>query len=564
MIVRVLISAFLAFVLSSCSSLPRGAAHIFGGLEETRRVSHFVLWDVGSDIYGSRIPSPEIVRGDEEFLAGNADKALEHYQLAQGEDLKGGMIEALALRWAAVYGYQYKFDKGLKLLSEYFKSQGLKASDVHGPSALMLGILYAEKGDPNQGIAWLNACLERGSTSERFISEAKQSLARVISGATDRELEASIETWRNAPLVVALAKAELQSRHGDTPVNVVGSAKETQGAEFRIVALLPLSGRYKLLGESTKEGIEIVADRVRLSQQVTLTYIDTNNPMAADQELTAAINTGGMDAVLGPVLDESQLISRVRSLDVPMVHFSKNETSEMGGGVFRLGITPSSQVRSLLKAVQAKGLRSIAVVYPNNELGLEIGKTFRQYAQSAGLSIPLSEVVNGGGTALIEVGKRIESSGADGIFFAGKLDDAAQLFSSLSSEYRKTVTPVGTALWYNPARLQNLARVMEGAFFIVPYYTEDPSGPNQDFLREYQQKYHKSPNFLAAQGADAMSVVLKGLTDGRNEGVSSISAIATISEVPGLTGKLRVDQGGDIDRSYKVLNYTNGMLQEIF
>jgi ABC-type branched-subunit amino acid transport system substrate-binding protein len=280
--------------------------------------------------------------------------------------------------------------------------------------------------------------------------------------------------------------------------------------------------------------------------------------------LTAAINAGGVDAVLGPVLDEAQLISRVRSMDVPMIHFSKNETAEMGGGIFRLGITPSSQVRSLLKAIQGKGLRSIAVVYPNNELGLEIGQTFRQYAQSAGLNIPLSEVVNGGGTALIEAGKRIESSGADGIFFAGKLDDAAQLFSSLSSEYRKTVTPIGTALWYNPARLQNLATVMEGSLFIVPYYTEDTSGNNQDFLREYQQKYVKSPNFLAAQGADATSIVLKGLSEARNEGVSSISAIATLSEVPGLTGKLRVDQSGDIDRSYKVLSYSNGLLQEIF
>lgn len=562
--VRVLISALLALVLSSCSSLPRSATHIFGRLDETRRVSHFVLWDVGSDIYGARIPNEEVVRGDEEFLAGNADKALEHYQLAQGEDLRGGMIEALALRWAAVYGYQYKFDKGLKLLSEYFKSQGLRASDVHGPSALMLGILYAEKGDTDQGIAWLNACLERGSTSQRFLSEAKQALARVVSGATDRELETFIEKWNTAPLVVALAKAELQSRHGDIPINVVGKAKDGAGAELRIVALLPLSGRYKLLGESTKEGIEIIADRLRVGQPVTITYIDTNNTTVADQELTVAISNGSMDAVLGPVLDESQLISRVRSLDVPMVHFSKNESSEMGGGVFRLGITPSSQVRSLIKAVQSKGLRSIAVVYPNNELGLEIGQTFRQYAQSAGLNIPLSEVVNGGGAAIIEVGKKIESSGADGIFFAGKLDDAAQLFSSLSTEYRQTVTPIGTALWYNPARLQNLARVMEGAFFVVPYYTEDPSGSNQDFLREYLQKYHKSPNFLAAQGADAMSIVLKGLTEGRNEGVSSISAIATISELSGLTGKLRVDQSGDIDRSYKVLNFTNGMLQEIF
>ena len=564
MMVRVLISALLVIILSSCSSLPRNAGGIFSGVEETRRISHFVLWEVGADIYGADISSDEIVRGDEQFLAGNTERALEHYQLVQEEGLKGAMIEALALRWAAVYGYQYKFEKGLKLLSEYFKSQGLKASDVRGPSALMLGILYAEKGDTDQGVAWLNACLERGATSERFISEAKQALARVISSATDRELEVYIEKWNKAALVVALAKAELQSRRGDIPVDVVGQAKGGVGAELRIVALLPLSGRYKLLGESTKEGIEIIADRARVGQPLTITYIDTNNPAAADQELTAAINTVGMDAVLGPVLDESQLISRVRSLDVPMIHFSKNESSEMGGGVFRLGITPSSQVRSLLRALQSKGLHSIAVVYPNNELGLEIGQTFRQYAQSAGFSVPLSEVVNGGGAALIEAGKRIESSGADGVFYAGKLDDAAQLFSSLSSDFRQKITPIGTALWYNPARLQNLTRVMEGACFVVPYYTEDLSGGNQNFLREYVQKYHKAPNFLSAQGGDAMSIVLKGLTEGRAEGVSSISALATVPELQGLTGRLRVDQSGDIDRSYKVLTYTNGTLQEVF
>jgi ABC-type branched-subunit amino acid transport system substrate-binding protein len=546
----------------ACAPLSRNRAPLFIGNENSKRLDTFILWEPGQDIHGVALRSAEISKGDKLFQQGEADEALEYYQSAQAEVRDPAGVEALALRWAALLGYQNQHEEGLKLLSEYFKSQGIPANKVKGPSALMLGVLYAEKGDTDQALAWITASLERGALSERFASEAKQSLARVISRSTDKELTLFETRWKNKPVVVTLAKAELKSRRGSLPVaSAFGGDVVNSGEPLSLVALLPLSGKYRLLGESTREGIDIAISHAAEKTPVKVHYIDTaSGADMASTELSTLSIKERIDAVLGPIMDEKIILTTVRQLKIPTLHLSKREDADVGAGIFRLGITPSSQVKSLLEAAVQKGIKTVAVVYPSNELGYELGKTFQAQAVLSGISVKFGEVFKSDPKDLIDSAKRIEETGSDAVFFTGKLDEAAQLFAGFSESYRARVVPLGTAIWYNPERLKNLAKIMEGAIFVVPYF---PGGSTEELKRfnvTFQDRYHREANFLSAQGFDAASLLIKGIIDSKNGGITVSQALSTVPDLRGLTGTLRPESSGEVDRTYTIIEYKDGTL----
>lgn len=534
----------------------------FSDSHEFGRLNHFLLWEVGKDVNGLTLANSNIRAGDVKFARGLANEALKHYQYAQEGHLSEQEIEALAIRWAAVYGYQYKFDRGLKLLSAYFKSNGIRAEEVRGPAALMLGVLYAEKNDIDQGLAWLSACLERNPESQQLIARAKESLARIIAGSTDTELASYITKWRTKPLIVALSKAELEVRNEGSEWQSVKIASDSKA--LNVLALLPLSGSYKILGESTKAGIEVVVDRLKVQQPISVTYIDTNDQIATNSQLLEAIKKRDVDGVLGPVLDEHQFIQHLRGLDVPVIHFSKDESAEVGDGVFRLGITPSSQVGVLRDVIVKSGLKKVALVYPDNAVGKELAQALMQTIVKTGgdITISLTSKVGNDEGEVSKLAKQIEDSNSDGVFHAGKLEEAVRLFSKFSDAYRQRVMPLGTALWYNSTKLQNMGKVMSNARFVVPYYTDNPTGPSEQFLKDYVSKNGTAPNFLAAQGADAMMLLGEALFQSRSEGVRAISAFSTLQPVEGLTGELAVGADGEVQRRYKVLSYDNGVFKE--
>jgi branched-chain amino acid transport system substrate-binding protein len=83
---------------------------------------------------------------------------------------------------------------------------------------------------------------------------------------------------------------------------------------------------------------------------------------------------------------------------------------------------------------------------------------------------------------------------------------------------------------------------LNGDFISNHYSVDDPSPAIQKFVADYQSRYSKRPDALAALGYDAMKVLAEGIKKaGSTDGPKLRDAIAQTKDFPGVTGTISLD-----------------------
>ena len=83
------------------------------------------------------------------------------------------------------------------------------------------------------------------------------------------------------------------------------------------------------------------------------------------------------------------------------------------------------------------------------------------------------------------------------------------------------------------------------------------------FVEVYRAKYGKQPDFLAAQGFDAATMVLAAAKREKQEQLSFVQAFRRIDVYDGLTGAISVTSSGEVQRSYSVVKFERGRLIDL-
>jgi branched-chain amino acid transport system substrate-binding protein len=536
---------------------------------ENKQSFNFIMWEVGRDSFGKQLTSAA-QRADALFNQGQYDAAIAMYRNASQASNSPWEQEALMLRESAAFGVKGDFASALKTVSSFFRTRGVSSDRVIGIPAVMLGLLYSYQGNTPQALAWLVKGLKTKGLPGQVEHAGKEGLARVVAGSADDQLRSMQVQWQDEKLLIALIRSELAARERSGDIVPTTSRRAdvemAEGVTRRIAVLLPLSGRYRLLGESTKQGVEIALGQTTAGTAVDVVFADTqgeaNSSAAA---LNTVVASGEISAILGPVLPESSMVMAglSRQLGVPMLHFSKRPDADFGRGVYRLGITPSSEVSSLLDILIERGVRSAAVVYPDTPAAFVLAKTFQEQASSAGFDIPIGQVFKGSTEEVAALATSIEQANVDAIFFAGNLEDAAKVLSGLSEQYRSKVVPLGSFLWYDPVKLRKLSKIMNGSLFVVSFFDAASSPLVKQFNQSYVDKFGKKPNFLAAQGFDGASLILAAFERQMKTQENFEQAFASIAVFRGLTGAIRTDGSGDLQRTYPVVEFRNGEYVEL-
>ncbi len=144
------------------------------------------------------------------------------------------------------------------------------------------------------------------------------------------------------------------------------------------------------------------------------------------------------------------------------------------------------------------------------------------------------------------------------------IDVSSRFLSTLSQSFRKQVRILGTATWDNPTKIANSQALFEGAIFVSPFFTLSSNPTIKSFIDSYKGKYGTSPNFLAAQGFDAGTIVLSALKKAHGEGLNFVEALRMLPPYDGLTGNISVNAKGEIVREFKIISVTkNGLAESI-
>ncbi|MBX7144463.1 MAG: penicillin-binding protein activator [Oligoflexia bacterium] len=593
----------LLAVLIGCSSskryeprrlnLPSVEAPSAGSTSQAQpvQVLPWELWPRGQDLMGAELHSGLVKEGDDAVEQGLRQKALEYYYRAQSGPLAPSEQEALVLRIASSELAVDQPVKSLNTLSAYFRSTNKTVDEVSPLFALVFGYAYCRNRDAEQSIAWFSRAAAGVSGIVSVRSSAERGMRVLLRSVSEENLDNFTSLWSADVSVRSLIGEERARRAAGgqvtdgrdidiwgEPSSMVMNAAPPVSTSVVVGVLLPLSGKYSALGQATKNGMEMALEGQRAALSASAgssapplirasfrdTGIEVHRASDAAREL---VSSEGAKLLVGPLIAEHALAvqSVSRQTAVPMLSLSKNSNFPTGDGSYRLGATVESQVYSLLEASQnIAGLKRFALIFPDDSGGIEFADAFRQQLHARNIELVYEGRYPRNSTdTFLTMAQAVEAAGADGVIFPDSLTTAARFFGNFSASFRQSVHPLGVANWDNAAQLANSSTVLDGAIFVSPFFVQSARPQVAQFVAAYRAKYNQTPDFLAAQGFDALTLVQEITRRQQIDQVSWTVAAGQFDAYEGLTGRISLRDDGEFERQFRVIQLKGGMLQEL-
>jgi len=588
------ITAIIASYLTACSSLPkptkpkRRPAPDYSYREEGRaelaKRMPWEIWQPYQDLEGQRITNRQIILGDELQERGKRQSALDAYLSASSESLTPSEGEATTLRIASQHLALDRPKDALTATGAFFKRRGAAESEVSVPFALLLAFAYGRHGDIDQSLAWFSKVSTQGRPGGPAIRVAETGVNLLLRTLPNVEFERVGVKWQGDTFVNQQVGRERLRRasvsydpddyQSDKPFWIWFDSAETpvvatttKGAPV-VGLLLSLSDRFAGLGRDTKQGFELAVEANNTSEpKVTVQVRDVGAEPAAASAAVRELAAGlGVSVLAGPLLTEPAVTAAqtAREVGVPIVSFSKSESFQTGNGVFRIGATSSSQMEALVNSsVGDYGISRFAVVYPQTASGTELLDAFRRKLAALGLSLELElGYASSDDASLMNLVQQLESSSAEAVLLADNLDVSEKILRSFSPGLNKRMRPLGSALWDNAQKIARSQALFERAIFVTPFFVQSTREEVQKFVESYRAKYSTTPNFLAAQGFDAGTLIMNSLQKSAQGAGTFQSLVVQAPVYGGLTGTISVSPSGEINRMFYVVEVLRDSFQE--
>jgi branched-chain amino acid transport system substrate-binding protein len=546
------------------------------------------IWRPFYDSAGVKLTNASLLLGDEMLRKGKRRSALEAYLQAKKTKLSDSESEAATLRAASQYLALDESARALSTISQYFKSRGLGETDVPASFSLLLGYAYGRHGDTEQSLAWFSKANRQAQQGERTGAQASETGAvLLLRTIPEKNFETVALDWSSDPFIHELVGRERLRRSTpgyreytdlrrpfweagsqsilatDLPTpEIVGS-----GQSAVVGVILSLSDKFGSLGRDTRQGLDLAVEADRETPRARVEVRDVgSDAAAASAAVRELVATSSPAVIVGPLLTDVSVAAAdtARELRTPLLSFSKSESFPIGNGITRLGATTTSQVDALVTAAyQDYGLRQFAIAYPESANGNEVLHLFKKRLAGYGITPVLEAPYTASDEAsILEVAQRLDSAGAQAVLIPDSIEISVKLLSNVSPTTRKTMRPLGTALWDNPSKIANSQALFDSAIFVTPFFPQSMRPVVQQFNESYKGKFKVAPNFLAAQGFDAGTLVVSAIHKAARERKSFSDALASLPRYEGVTGLIEMAPGGEVRRSFYVVEVSkNGFLE---
>lgn len=291
------------------------------------------------------------------------------------------------------------------------------------------------------------------------------------------------------------------------------SAACAQADEYVIMILSPLSGEYRSLGQTTRNGIalalEQAEDRGRFREGVRLSLRDFDDnapPEALAARTEKQVRENEAILVIGPMFSPQaeQMAESAKRHTFPMLTPAVSEGITITSPwAFRSGASPYRLIEGMVRgAIGTLRPRKIAVVYPEGNPGFESqSRTVARVAAQMGKLVVGEIAINDSEEGYVENALALKSVAPDLVFVCMDAEPAAVLASRL----RRAGVPASTRLVFAPAAAQPAllevgGDAVEGALVATDYLPELPGAQNQAFVAAYRERYGKAPDRWAGIG----------------------------------------------------------------
>ncbi len=568
-------AADLSDVRTTKIPLPQGVENPAGQVADKKPWENF---SSGYDMYGNVIINRQLILGDQYYFQGLRGQALNEYQKIIPLGLSQPEIEALTIRKASALLSLDKPNDALDVLRKYYA--GKQPDAVKPAFAIVFGYAYGRLANTEQALAWFSKAYNSAPPSAMALrTSAKLGVGLILGTLDEEELFKATRTWENDSFIRDSIEQEDRKRKaglapttgdflGSTTQIAINTPQQPAAVPLKasVVALLPLSGPYAALGNNTKNGISLALEG--RSDGINVQFLDTRGDAAqAASYINEMAARNDSPIVIGPLLatPAQMAASSARAARIPLVALTKRDNFQTGDGIFRLGTTSKGQVESLLDECTKKlWMEKFALVYPATEGGTEYAEAFKQAASMRGLSIVYEASFHSSDSSTFRaVADALDRVEFDGVFLPADLNAAVNFSQMLSEDKRSRIALLGAAAWDDKLKLDRASKLMDGAIFVTPFYSGDSNPLVQSFINAYKLRFGVMPDFMAAQGFDAATLVVAALQHQQSSGKNFEQSLLGIDLYDGVTGKINAYGRADLKRNFAVVQYRAGKIEPL-
>lgn len=348
----------------------------------------------------------------------------------------------------------------------------------------------------------------------------------------------------SAPGVVTPAAPPIMTREGMTPPFMAGRTIT------RIGILLPFATRPAEAGalyQAAELAVFTYGDPGTL-----LIPRDSGATAASAAEAARLLLRDGADVILGPVERETVAgaAQAARERNVPVVGFSSDRTIA-GNGVYILSLPLEEDVRRIVDYAVSKGLRSYALLAPENDYGRRVEAALRAETAARGAAVTLTQFYNRSdreaATAARTLATQLRRTPVQAILIAesGSVLRATGPALLIGGVNMSQVKLLGTGAWSggDTQREPTLA----GGWYASP----DPA-LRADFEQRYRTAFNRAPSRIASLGYDGVMLAIEAARQNRQDVVSRASLERT-DGFTGADGLFRFRPDGSIERGLAIM-----------
>lgn len=540
-------------------------------------------WQVGLTPDKKPYLSRFVKRGDELFSQGDFDQALQNYFLAENEVKSIKEKEGLVLRITSVELYKHNSDAALDRLSGFYKKEGVPVNHVSSDACTLFAYIYGSKVNFPQSLAWFSQAID--NSQDNYSKEiAQKGIINLLSRIEDSEFSLLSGKWNQEENISEFFSEERSRRlqygsvlipfstnpyfwEESTSFNIPQKTELQNVPKNRgdnVAILLPLTGKYGRFGQNVRRGMELAFSAKE--EKVSYTIQDTSgNPRKAALLCEEIAKSNKYSVILGPLLfGTSQEVSECAKRNkISILSLTKKSDFQTGSGIHRLGITPESQIDSLVSAVKARtDIKKLGVIYPQSDSSVKYLEALKSRLAKEDMSLVFEYTYYEKPIpSFSDLLDEVELTKPEGILIIDDINIASRISTALGEKARKNITLIGTALWANTEDLKRSTHALQGSLFVSPFFINE-STLTRKFISTYKSLYNSAPDILAAQGFDSATLVASALIESKNSKDFNQS-LKAVKRYNGLTGLISINADGKLNRRFKVVEIREEGLFEL-
>ncbi len=337
-----------------------------------------------------------------------------------------------------------------------------------------------------------------------------------------------------------------------------------------IGAILPLTGDAAQWGIPPRKGAELAVKEInasggvdgrRLKLAVQDSMCDPKNAVSAYQQLRARTRPA---VVVGAVCSSATLaVAPLAERDhVALISPASTSPKITAAGDFIFRVVPTDALRAQVFAEylwQREGLRTVALLYVNNEGGVGNARAFQERFSALGGDVVLELPYSQDATDLRAQLAQVKAARPEGVVVVSYPKDTVLVMKQRVELGVSTPFFFQTEAVEDPNVLREAGSAANGAVYILPAPAEGEAA--RHFAEAYRAKYGKKPELFAAEAYDIVHLIADAIRANSGRPITGElfrDYLYSVKGYPGASGTITFDEHGDVLKPMAIKRIDNG------